>query len=229
MKIKRAIRATSLTLLFLAAYLGVAAVWAAVSFEDAMAHMPVAARSPLSARQTAILLKVEDPTFYTHHGLSLADGQGTATISSALARELYLSDLRLSGIEGVFQHFYRAVFGCCRKIDVGRDTMALVLDAKLPKARQLALYADRVYMGTYRGMQVRGLEPAAHIYFGKPLQDLTEHEFIGLVAMIKAPNQYHPVRAAAEHAQRVARIEALLAGQCRPGGWFDTSLDRCAR
>jgi membrane carboxypeptidase/penicillin-binding protein len=229
MKIKRAIRATCAALLFLTVYLGIAAVWAAVSFDDAMAHMPAVEHSPLSAPQAAILLKVEDPTFYTHHGLSLADGQGAATISSALARELYLSDLRLSGAEGIFQRFYRAVFGCCRKIDLGRDTMAIVLDAKLPKERQLALYADSVYMGTHRGMQVHGLEQAAQSYLGKPLRDLTEHEFIGLVAMIKAPNQYHPLRAAAAHAQRVARIEALLAGQCRPGGWFDTSLDACAR
>lgn len=229
MKIQRAIRATCTALLFLTAYLGIAAAWAMVSFDGAMAHLPAVEHRSLSAPQTAILLKVEDPTFYTHHGLSLADGQGAATISSALAREIYLSDRRLSGAEGVFQRFYRAVFGCCRKIDLGRDAMALVLDAKLPKERQLALYADSVYMGTHRGMQVHGLEQAAQSYLGKPLRDLTEHEFIGLVAMIKAPNQYHPLKAAAAHAQRVARIEALLAGQCRPDGWFDTSLDACAR
>lgn len=92
----------------------------------------------------------------------------------------------------------------------------------------MALYADRVYMGTHRGMQVHGLGQAAQSYLGKPLRNLTAHEFIGLVAMIKAPNQYHPIKAAAAHAQRVARIEALLAGQCRPDGWFDTSLDACA-
>jgi membrane peptidoglycan carboxypeptidase len=229
MKIKRVIRMVGLLVLFLGAYLGLAAVWAVVSFDDAIAQMPAVAGNPMSARQTAILLKVEDPTFFSHHGVSLGEGQGAATVSSALARELYLSDVRLKGAEGAAQIFYRAVFNCCRKIDLGRDTMAVVLDAKLPKERQLALYADRVYMGTHRGMQVHGLEQAAQSYLGKPLRDLTEHEFIGLVAMIKAPNQYHPVRAPAAHAQRVARIEALLAGQCRPGGWFDTSLDGCAR
>jgi membrane peptidoglycan carboxypeptidase len=225
---KQVIRAACLPLLFLTAYLGIAAGWASASFDDAMRHMPPAAGNPMSSPQTAILLNIEDPTFFTHHGLSLADGQGAATISSALARELYLSDARLGGVEGVFQRFYRAVFGCCRKIDFGRDAMALVLDAKLPKARQLALYADRVYMGTHRGVQVRGLEQAAQSYFGKPLSGLTDHEFIGLVAMIKAPNQYHPVRDSAAHAERVARIEALLAGKCKPGGWFDTSLAGCA-
>lgn len=81
MKIKRAIRVACTALLFLTVYLGIAAVWAAVSFDDAVAHMPVVEHSPLSAPQTAILLKVEDPTFYSHHGLSLADGQGAATIS----------------------------------------------------------------------------------------------------------------------------------------------------
>jgi membrane peptidoglycan carboxypeptidase len=228
MKIKRVIRAAAAALLVLAAYLAVAAGWASASFDDVMAGMPTGAVDPMSKEQSMILLKVEDPVFFSHHGLSLADGQGAATITSALAREFYLSDVRLGGVKGVFQRFYRAVFGCCRKVDFGRDAMAMVLDAKLPKERQLALYADRVYMGTHRGVQVHGLEQAAQGYLGKPLQALTEHEFIGLVAMIKAPNQYHPVRNPAAHAERVARIEAFLAGKCKPDGWFDTSLAGCA-
>lgn len=227
--IQRAIRAVRLPILILAAYLGIVAVWAASAFDDALAALPAVPDYPLSASQTAILLKVEDPSFYTHHGLSLAEGQGVATISSALARELYLANARLGGIEGVLQTFYRAVFNCCRKIDFGRDVMALVLDAKLPKARQLALYVDRVYMGTDRGVQVHGLVQAAQGYLGKPLGHLSDREFVALVAMIKAPNQYHPVKDPAAHADRVARIEALLAGKCRASGWFDTSLAACAQ
>jgi membrane carboxypeptidase/penicillin-binding protein len=229
MKTKRVIRTVSTPLLFLAAYLGIAALWATASFDEAMAKLPAIAANPLSASQTAILLKVEDPAFFAHHGISLADGQGSATISSALARELYLSGDRLGGINGIMQRFYRAVFDCCKKVDLGRDAMAIVLDAKLPKERQLALYVERVYLGTHRGMQVRGLRQGARSYLGKTLHELTDHEFIGLVAMIKAPNKYHPGRDPAAHAERAARIEAMLAGTCKPGGWFDTSLDGCAR
>jgi membrane carboxypeptidase/penicillin-binding protein len=228
-KMTRLVRGVGMPLLFVAAYLGIAALWASASFDEAMAARPAVAANPLSAAQTAILLKVEDPAFFDHHGLSLADGQGRATISSALARELYLSGGWLGGREGMMQRFYRAVFDCCKKVDLGRDAMAMVLDAKLPKERQLAMYVDSVYLGTHRGMQVRGLPQGAQSYLGKPLSALTDHEFIGLVAMIKAPNRYHPVRDPAAHAERTARVGAMLAGHCKPGGWFDTSLDGCAR
>lgn len=206
-------------------YLLVVAAWASVAFDDVMPGLPPA--SPLSARQTIILLAVEDPTFYRHSGLSLADGQGLATISSALARQVFLSGRQLPGVKGVFQQVYRTVFDCCKRIDAGRDVMALVLDAKLSKERQLALYAAQVYMGTHDGRQLSGLEAAAASYLGKPLVSLGEVEFIGLVAMIKAPNLYHPLGHPALHAQRVARIVALLAGKCRADGWFDTTLRHC--
>ena len=210
------------------AYLGAAALWAYVAFDDVMARAPVADARPLSARQAAILLQIEDPTFYTHRGLSLAPGQGVATLSSALVRTLYLSDRQLDGAEGVFQRIYRGAFDCCKAFDVGRDAMALVLDARLAKRSQLALYVASVYMGTSAGTQVHGLAQAAHSYLGKPLAALTEAEFIGLVAMIKAPNQFHPQRHPREYALRTARVAAVVAGTCRPGGWFDTAYAHCA-
>lgn len=52
---------------------------------------------------------------------------------------------------------------------------------------------------------------------------------IALVAMIKAPNPYHPSKAPVDHARRTARIAALVAGQCQPAGWLDTAFDNCER
>lgn len=214
--------------LLAAAYLGLVAVWAATSFNAVMEAAPPPPM-PLSARQTAILLRVEDPTFFKHPGVSLAEGQGVATISSAVARDLYLSGRPLSGFSGVLQRFYSRVFDCCKRIDLGRDVMAFVLDAKLPKRNQLALYVADVYMGASDGKQIVGLPMAAETYLRKPLDEASEAEFIALVAMIKAPNQYHPLLHPEQHTARVARIEALLAGKCRPDGWFDTVYDACAR
>lgn len=37
-----------------------------------------------------MLTRVEDPAFFDHAGVSLAKGQGFATISGAVARDLYL-------------------------------------------------------------------------------------------------------------------------------------------
>jgi len=213
----------------LALYLAIAAGWAAASIDDLLARWPRgAAPAALSPRQTDILLRIEDPTFQAHHGLSLAEGQGVATISSALAREFFLEGPRLDGVQGSLQGFYRRVFDCCKRIDFGRDVTALVLDARLPKERQLAMYVQSVYMGRHDGQQVRGLAQAAQAYFGKPLAQLSDAESAGLVAMIKAPNAYHPVREPAAHALRLARVQAVLDGSCRPAGWFDTDYAHCA-
>ncbi|MES2759854.1 MAG: transglycosylase domain-containing protein [Pseudomonadota bacterium] len=191
-------------LVVIAAYLCVVAAWSSASFDSAIAG--AIAAPPLSQRQTDILLMVEDPAFFRHAGLSVGKGQGFATISSAVARDVYLDGEQFDGANGVLQGLYRTVFNCCKKIDLGRDVMALVLNAKLSKEAQLALFTSHVYMGTHGGEQVRGLGAAADRYLGKPLSATTEKEFIGLVAMIKAPNRYHPLKAPAAHALRAARI-----------------------
>lgn len=220
-------RLPMLLALLLLAYLAVAAVWAWSAFDDARRLVPMEAVE-LSNRQAAVLLRVEDPDFYGHHGLSLGQGQGVATISSALARELFLGKDRLDGVPGLMQTFYRGVFDCCKRIDLGRDMMALVLDARMSKREQLQRYTDTVYMGTHEGQQLKGLAQAARSYLGKPLEATTDEEFIRLVAMIKAPNHYHPSRNAAALDERAARIQALLLGSCTPDGWFDTDYAGCA-
>ena len=209
-------------------YLAVAASWAHLSVDELLVQQAAPAHAPLSPRQRAILLRIEDPTFYSHPGLSLADGQGVATISSAAARDLFLYDGKLGGIKGALQGLYRGVFECCKKVDLGRDMMALVLDSRVSKERLLAMYVAGVYMGRHEGRQVRGLEQAAQAYFGKPLAQLDDAESAGLVAMIKAPNAYHPEREPTAYALRLARVQAVLDGTCRPAGWFDTDYAHCA-
>lgn len=217
-----------LLLMLLLAYLAVAATWAAASIDELLARQPPTQASQLSPRQLGILLAIEDPTFLSHPGLSLADGQGFATISSAVARDVFLHGRELGGVKGLLQGFYRGVFACCRKVDLGRDVMALVLDARSSKERQLAIYAATVYMGRHEGRQVRGLEAAAQAYLRKRLADASDDEMAGLVARIQAPNEFHPVRNRVAYELRLARVRAVLAGQCRPAGWFDTTYAHCS-
>lgn len=215
-------------LVFLIAYLGAVALWSWNTVDEAVSRgYGQGSRSPLSASHADILFKIEDPTFLTHSGLSLADGQGLTTISSSVARDVFLFGADLGGISGGFQRFYRRVFACCKKIDIGRDVMALVLNASVSKQQQLSIYVSNVYMGTHKGVQVRGLEPASNRYFGKPLNTLTDPEFAGLAAMIKAPNQFHPMTNRAAYELRVTRVLAIVSAQCRPRGWFDTAYEHC--
>jgi membrane carboxypeptidase/penicillin-binding protein len=208
-------------------YLVIVGCWAWRSFDDAVGKEVVASDATLTTRQVAILTRVEDPAFFDHAGVSLAKGQGFATISGAVARDLYLDGADITGGKGMLQALYRAVFHCCKRIDLGRDVMAVVVNARMSKERQLALYASRVYMGTWRNQQLLGLPQAAASYLNKPLAATSDDEFIGLAAMIKAPNQFNPVSHRDAYAVRVARVRALVLGQCRPAGWFDTALAQC--
>lgn len=211
----------------LLAYLGIAALWAHLSIGELIKDGHTPAATSLSPRQQAILLKIEDPTFLTHHGLSLADGQGVMTISSTLARDVFLEGGDVNGVKGSLQGFFRGVFACCRKVDFGRDAMALVLNGHVSKPRQLDLYVKRIYLGTFSGGQVRGLEQASMLYFREPLKELGEADFVGLVAMIKAPNQFHPVRKQHDYQLRRLRAMHIVSGACQPTGWFDTSYASC--
>jgi len=226
--VKRLGKAVLALAALLLVYLAVVAWWASASVDTLLAQHPADPPAPrLSQSQLAILLRIEDPSFFTHHGLSLAEGQGVATISSAVARDLFLYDGRLDGLQGQLQRFYRGVFDCCRKVDLGRDTMALVLDASVSKERQLALYVGGVYMGRHEGRQLRGLEQGARAYLGKPLAALSDDEMARLVAMLKAPNELHPVRNRDAYALRLERVRAVLAGRCQPDGWLDTNYAHC--
>ena len=225
---KRLARSLLALIVLLLVYLAVVAWWASASVDTLLARYPAdPAAALLSQSQRAILLRIEDPTFYSHHGLSLADGQGVATISSAVAREMFLDGATLDGARGLLQGVYRGVFACCKRIDFGRDIMALVLDAKVSKERQLAIYTSSVYMGRQDGKQMRGLQGAAQAYLGKPLASLGDDEMAALVAMIRAPNELHPLRNRDAYELRLLRVRAVLAGRCKPSGWFDTTYAHC--
>jgi len=114
-----------------------------------------------------------------------------------------------------------------KKIDFGRDMMALVLNRNLTKEQQLQFYVSTSYMGASNGKQVMGLATAAKTYFYKPLFELSDDEFIALVAMLKAPNYFHPEQGAKHLESRTSRIKKILAGTCKPDGWFDTEYEHC--
>ena len=209
-------------------YLVVAACWASLTVVELL---PMSATNSdellLTKQQVEILLKIEDPTFYNHIGVDLSPGQGLTTITSSLARDIFLSDKKLKGVRGGFQSFYSAVFACCKTFDFGRDVMALVLNNHLSKEKQLQLYISTVYMGQNNGKGVVGLSSAASAYFNKNLSDLSKEEYIILVAMLDAPNYYHPIKGAEQLKSRVSKIKSILSGGCKPKGWLDTKYDHC--
>ncbi len=209
-------------------YLVVVLIWSVASVNELLQSENTFINAiDLDQDRIDILLKVEDPTFYNHSGIDVSVGQGLTTITSSIARDVFLFRNELTGIKGKLQSLYAAVFRCCKKVDFGRDIMALVLDANFSKEQQLHFYLQYSYMGFHNGKDIYGFNQAASTYYNKALNDLSEIEFISLVAMLKSPNFYHPVSNPAVHNQRTQKLVKLVRGECSPDGLFDTSYASC--
>lgn len=214
--------------LFITSYLFIAALWANSVAEELLRTTPSANHQiEIQPQHLAALIKIEDPEFYAHHGLNISDGQGLTTITSVVARDLFLHSQDLDGFKGAFQAFYRAVFDCCKKIDLGRDMMAVVLSFHATKQQQLNLFINNTYWGAMNGKAVIGMEAAARAYYGKDVFELTDDEFYSVIAMPITPNYYHPIINPELHAERSQRIMAVVTGQCTPSGWLDLTYDHC--
>jgi membrane peptidoglycan carboxypeptidase len=164
-------------------------------------------------RRIDALLAVDDPSFWRHHGVDFTTpGQGQTTVTQSLVKHMY------------FRRF-RPGFA---KIE--QDLIArFVLDPAMSKPDQLEVFINYTPMGEARGRPVYGFGQAARAYYGRDLADLTDRQFISLVAMLDAPYQLDPLRHPAANAERTDRIERLLAGQCKPRGWSDVDYPDCVR
>jgi membrane peptidoglycan carboxypeptidase len=163
-------------------------------------HYPIAP-STLSSRQLEILLKVEDPRFFEHNGVDFSTaGAGITTITQGLVKHLYFDQFR-PGIAKIKQ----TLIAAC------------VLDPLMSKEDQLRLFINTVYLGR----KTNGFEQAAHVYFHKSLAQLTEDEFIAIVAMIIAPETFNIEKFPARNKERVERIKRLVNGEYKPSGLFD--------
>lgn len=174
----------------------------------AQGELPLDALSP--ARR-AMLLKVEDPGFLQHRGVDFSTpGQGRTTMTQALVKIFY------------FNHFQPG-FAKIEQSLIAR----FVFDSALAKDAQLAAFLNHARFGRRQGRAITGFADAARTYYGREFATLSDRQFLGLVAMLMAPKEFDPLRHPAANAERVRRIEAMLAGRCRPTGLSDVRYEAC--
>ncbi|KAB7648349.1 biosynthetic peptidoglycan transglycosylase [Polymorphobacter fuscus] len=166
----------------------------------------------IAPHRLAMLEAVEDPGFRQHHGIDgNTPGSGKTTITQSLVKRLY------------FKRFQPG-FAKIEQSLIAR----FVLDPALSKDEQLRAFLNVSELGTHHGRTVIGFADAAQSWFGKPLGNLSDDEWLALVAMGPAPNRLDPQRHPRENAQRVARIKRLLAGKCAPLNGNDVMYEGCA-
>lgn len=130
-------------------------------------------------------IATEDNRFYEHHGIDpigivraavVAVGagsakQGASTITQQLARNFFLSPEKT----------------IIRKIK--EAFLAIRIEKSMSKDEILELYLNKIYLG-YRAY---GVGAAAHVYFGKDVNQLTLSEMAMIAGLPKAPSTYNPL------------------------------------
>ena len=166
----------------------------------------------LPKRRLAMLIQVEDPGFYRHRGVDFSTpGAGMTSITQSLVKRFYFDD-------------FEPGFAKLEQSLIAR----FVLDPAMPKAAQLEAYLNHSHFGWRDGRPIVGLAAAARAYYRREPARLTDRQFLSLVAMLMAPRTLDPLRRPQANAERVRRIEALLAGKCAPQGLRDVALKACA-
>lgn len=181
----------------------------------------------LSKEQISIVLKIEDPSFWDNCGIDiLTPGQGKTTITQSVV-PILLYKAQFQDWRSVPQKVYRKVWSVAKKVDLGRDVMALALYQKVSKEKILKIFVEQAYMGSINGELIFGLSNAANIYFNKSLNNLSSHEFAGLVAILKSPDYFNPIKNPDAFRDRALKVSKLLSRSCSPKGLFDTEYSSC--
>jgi membrane carboxypeptidase/penicillin-binding protein len=161
------------------------------------------------------LLMVDDPNFYTHHGVDgRTRGAGYTTITQGIVKYLF------------FDHFAPGLF---RWRKVKQTIIAVAFNARVSKQEQLRLFANTVYLGTRGNHDIRGFSEASEAYYGRPFMELNDEEYLGLVAMIVAPAKYSLAAHPDQNHERVQRIRRFLAKECEPVSVGDVEYSGCAK
>lgn len=80
----------------------------------------------------------------------------------------------------------------------------------------------------FNGEAVIGFPAAANAYYGRPLDQITDLEYFGLLAMLDAPNKTNVVLQPKVNAERVDRIRQRAQLACRDGCFQGDAPVPCA-
>ncbi|MDH4467786.1 MAG: transglycosylase domain-containing protein [Bacteriovoracaceae bacterium] len=136
------------------------------------------------------LMGVEDERFLTHVGVdfwaifralwadikSFSLAQGGSTLTQQIVKNLYLD-----GEKSITRKLKEII-------------LSLYLETRYSKEEILLTYFNEVYWGSLAGIRINGLFSASVLYFAKRPEHLSDYEMCILVAMLKGPGLYSPLK-----------------------------------
>jgi penicillin-binding protein 1B len=137
------------------------------------------------------LMVVEDRRFLQHIGVDPI-ALGRAVIANLRAGEVTQggSTLTQQLVKNYFLDNRRTLTRKLREA-----LMAVVLELHYPKADILNAYINEIYLGQDGQRAVHGFGLASQFYFSRPLHELELHQLALLVALVRGPGYYDPLRA----------------------------------
>jgi penicillin-binding protein 1B len=149
-----------------------------------------------------MLLITEDQSFFNHPGVDFKE-------IVRVLRDYMFNDKPLRGASTITQQLIKNSL-LTRERTVNRKfkeaLMALLLELSFDKEFILNRYINNVYLGQKGAQSVRGFTNAAQFYFNKKIASLSLEEVATLVALVKGPSYYHPLK----HSQRLAKRRQLV-------------------
>ncbi len=138
----------------------------------------------LPTRFKELLIKKEDRFFSIHPGIN------PASISRALFRSILGRDP--GGSSTITQQLAKNLLGNENKRTISNKAVELLYSLSLEmfhtKETILSMYANTVYMGN----NIQGFGEAAKDYFGKEVNEISESEFVSLLATLSHPGTQNP-------------------------------------
>ena len=150
-----------------------------------------------------MLLLVEDQSFFQHWGVDFKE----------IVRVFYgyfLEDRPIRGASTITQQLIKNTLlsrdkTLSRKID--EALMAMLMELNYDKNYILERYMNTVYLAQQGSIAFHGFASASRFYFDKKVDDLDLREMATLVALLKGPSYYHPVK----HPDRLnKRVDMVL-------------------
>ncbi|OGT91513.1 MAG: penicillin-binding protein 1B [Gammaproteobacteria bacterium RIFOXYA12_FULL_61_12] len=136
------------------------------------------------------LIAAEDREFFGHHGVSLK-GISRAMWANVKARRLVQGGSTLT--QQLVKNFYLTQERTLER-KINEALMALVLDYRYGKEEIMEAYANEIFLGQDGQRAIHGFGLASRYYFNRPLQELDVAGQALLIALIRGPSFYNPVR-----------------------------------
>jgi len=149
-----------------------------------------------------MLLLVEDQSFFEHSGVDFKE-------IARVLRDYWLHDKPIRGASTLTQQLIKNTL-LTREQTISRKLnevlMALLLEVSFDKDFILNRYINTVYLAQQGNTPIYGFEKGAQFYFNQSIGDLSAEEMATLVALVKGPSYYHPIK----HAKRLAKRRQLV-------------------